>query len=215
MRLAKVTATVLAVVLAALVGGAVAQQTTEITFYYPIAVGGPITKIVDGYAEQFSKENPSIKVKPVYTGTYQESIVKALTAHKSGTPPVTSIVSPSVLTCSFSGEITSVISGIRSTVVCESTMSVFTAARSSAACPSAIPCATERRRSPIGTSASSDPICPIVGIRYSLKVTWGGDTSVLTVMKRGMIRAGGGTGFNVVRNRLEPSAEYEYVFDVR
>ena len=38
---------------------------------------------------------------------------------------------------------------------------------------------------------------------------------MLTVMKRGIIRAGGGTGFSVVRNRLEPSAEYEYVFDVR
>jgi sn-glycerol 3-phosphate transport system substrate-binding protein len=86
------TAGALAVVLAALIGGAAAQQATEITFYYPIAVGGPITKIVDGYAEQFSKENLSIKVKPVYTGTYQESIVKALTAHKSNEPPTTAIL---------------------------------------------------------------------------------------------------------------------------
>jgi sn-glycerol 3-phosphate transport system substrate-binding protein len=92
MRLARMTAAALALVLAALIGGAVAQQTTEITLYYPIAVGGPITKIVDGYAEQFSKENPSIKVKPVYTGTYQESIVKALTAHKSNEPPTTAIL---------------------------------------------------------------------------------------------------------------------------
>jgi sn-glycerol 3-phosphate transport system substrate-binding protein len=72
--------------------GAQAQGKTELTFYYPIAVGGPITKIVDGYAEQFSKENPSIRVKPVYTGTYQESIVKALTAHKSNEPPTTAIL---------------------------------------------------------------------------------------------------------------------------
>jgi sn-glycerol 3-phosphate transport system substrate-binding protein len=92
MRLAKVTAAALALVLALLIGSAVAQPTTEITFYYPIAVGGPITKIVDGYAEQFSKENPSIRVKPIYTGTYQESIVKALTAHKSNEPPTTAIL---------------------------------------------------------------------------------------------------------------------------
>ena len=92
MRLARVMAPALALVLAALIGGAVAQQTTEITFYYPIAVGGPITKIVDGYAEQFSKEHPSIKVKPIYTGTYQESVVKALTAHKSNEPPTTAIL---------------------------------------------------------------------------------------------------------------------------
>ena len=92
MTVARVTATAVVFVLAAMLGAAVAQPTTEITFYYPIAVGGPITKIVDGYAEQFSKENPSIKVKPVYTGTYQESIVKALTAHKSNEPPTTAIL---------------------------------------------------------------------------------------------------------------------------
>ncbi|MGE5616757.1 MAG: ABC transporter substrate-binding protein [Bacillota bacterium] len=61
---------------------------TEISFYFPVAVGGPITKIIDGFAAGFEKENPGIKVKPIYAGTYQETIVKALTAHKSGTPPV-------------------------------------------------------------------------------------------------------------------------------
>ena len=43
-------------------------------------------------AADFEKENPSIKVRPIYAGTYQETIVKALTAHKSGTPPVTSVL---------------------------------------------------------------------------------------------------------------------------
>ena len=33
-------------------------------------------------------------------------------------------------------------------------------------------------------------------------------------MKRGIILDGGGVGFSVVRSRLEPSAEYEYVFAV-
>jgi sn-glycerol 3-phosphate transport system substrate-binding protein len=64
----------------------------EISFYYPVAVGGPITKIIDGFAAAFEKENPGIKVKPIYSGTYQESIVKALTAHKSGEPPVISVL---------------------------------------------------------------------------------------------------------------------------
>jgi sn-glycerol 3-phosphate transport system substrate-binding protein len=81
---------------AALAGTALASpalaQTTEVSFFYPIAVGGPITRIIDGYAADFEKANPSIKVKPIYSGTYQESITKALTAHKSGTPPVTSVL---------------------------------------------------------------------------------------------------------------------------
>ena len=69
-----------------------AQAQTEISFYYPVAVGGPITKIIDGYAAAFEKENPGIKVKPIYSGTYQESIVKALTANKAGEPPVISVL---------------------------------------------------------------------------------------------------------------------------
>ena len=71
---------------------AIAQGATEVSFFYPIAVGGPITKLIDAYAADFEKETPAIKVKPIYAGTYQETIVKALTAHKSGTPPVTSVL---------------------------------------------------------------------------------------------------------------------------
>jgi sn-glycerol 3-phosphate transport system substrate-binding protein len=83
----------LAVVVALAAGGAAAQSApVEISFYYPIAVGGPITKIVDGLAADFMKEHPGIHVKPIYTGTYQESIVKALTANKSGEPPQTAIL---------------------------------------------------------------------------------------------------------------------------
>ena len=67
-------------------------QTTEVSFYYPVAVGGPITKLIDSMAGDFEKENPGIKVKPIYSGTYQESIVKALTAMKSGEPPVLSVL---------------------------------------------------------------------------------------------------------------------------
>jgi len=71
---------------------ALAQAPVEVSFFYPVAVGGPITKIVDGLAADFEKENPGVKVKPIYSGSYQESIAKALTAVKSGEPPITSIL---------------------------------------------------------------------------------------------------------------------------
>jgi sn-glycerol 3-phosphate transport system substrate-binding protein len=71
---------------------AFAQTPVEVSFYYPVAVGGPITRIIDGLAADFEKENPAIKLKPIYSGSYQESITKALTAVKSGDPPVTSIL---------------------------------------------------------------------------------------------------------------------------
>jgi len=82
----------IAATLAATVLGGSAASATEITFYYPIAVGGPITKIVDGYVADFSKTHPDITVKPVYTGSYQDSIVKAMTAAKAGNAPDVAIL---------------------------------------------------------------------------------------------------------------------------
>ncbi|MBK9081283.1 MAG: ABC transporter substrate-binding protein [Rhizobiales bacterium] len=70
---------------------ALAQAASEISFFYPVAVGGPITKLIDAYAADFQKE-ASVAVKPIYAGSYQETIVKALTAHKAGNPPVTSVL---------------------------------------------------------------------------------------------------------------------------
>jgi sn-glycerol 3-phosphate transport system substrate-binding protein len=68
--------------------GARAQgKQVELEFYYPVAVGGPITKIIDTMAADFEKENPDVKIKPVYAGSYQDSIAKALTALKGGNPP--------------------------------------------------------------------------------------------------------------------------------
>lgn len=69
-----------------------AQKTVEVSFYYPIAVGGPLHKVIDQFAADFEAENPNIKVKPIYAGTYQESLVKAMTAAKSGTPPTMAVL---------------------------------------------------------------------------------------------------------------------------
>ena len=87
-----VTRALAALAAALLSAAAFAQAPVEVPFYYPVAVGGPITKLIDGYAADFEKENPGIKVKPIYSGSYQDSITKALTAVKSGEPPVTSVL---------------------------------------------------------------------------------------------------------------------------
>jgi sn-glycerol 3-phosphate transport system substrate-binding protein len=62
-------------------------EATDITFYYPVAVGGPITKIIDDMVASFQKENADVTVKAVYAGTYQDTMTKALTAMKGGEPP--------------------------------------------------------------------------------------------------------------------------------
>ena len=79
-------AVLVAVVTGAMTSGATAKDIV-LSFYYPVAVGGPITKIIDGYAADFEKENPGIKINAIYAGTYQDTLTKALTAFKSGEPP--------------------------------------------------------------------------------------------------------------------------------
>ena len=59
---------------------ATAAAAVELSFYYPVAVGGPVTKTVDGMAAAFEKDHPGIKIKPVYSGSYQDTVTKVLTA---------------------------------------------------------------------------------------------------------------------------------------
>jgi len=65
---------------------------TELTMYYPVAVGGPLTSIVDGLVEGFMKENPDIKVNAIYAGNYNDARIKALAALKAGEPAQLSVL---------------------------------------------------------------------------------------------------------------------------
>src|SRR5512142_590297 len=69
-----------------------ARADTELTFYYPIAVGGPLTKVIDGLAADFERENPGIKVHPIYAGNYDDARIKALAALKAGQPAQLSVL---------------------------------------------------------------------------------------------------------------------------
>jgi sn-glycerol 3-phosphate transport system substrate-binding protein len=64
-----------------------ANAPLEIPFFFPIAVSGPITKIIDGYAADFAAEHKDIQIKPVYAGSYDDTIAKAVTAFKGGKAP--------------------------------------------------------------------------------------------------------------------------------
>ena len=68
-----------------------AQQVRELTFYYPIAIGGPVPRIIDGYCEAFQRET-GITVKPVYSGFYGETLTKAVTAIRGGSGPHFSVL---------------------------------------------------------------------------------------------------------------------------
>ena len=63
------------------------EKPLELTWYFPVAVGGPITKMIEKMAEDFNKEHPDIVVKPIYTGTYEETMTKVQTNIQGNDPP--------------------------------------------------------------------------------------------------------------------------------
>jgi sn-glycerol 3-phosphate transport system substrate-binding protein len=73
-----------------LVGAAEAK--TELTMYYPVAVGGPLTQVVDGMVADFEAANPDIDVTAIYAGNYNDARVKALAALKAGEPAQLSVM---------------------------------------------------------------------------------------------------------------------------
>ncbi|MBA4502436.1 ABC transporter substrate-binding protein [Marinobacterium marinum] len=69
-----------------------AQAKTELTMYYPVSVGGPLTQVVDGMIDQFEQQNPDIDVNAIYAGNYNDARMKALAALKSGQPAQLSVM---------------------------------------------------------------------------------------------------------------------------
>jgi len=63
-----------------------AHAQTELNMYYPIAVGGALTQVVDGIVTDFQVANPDIKVNAIYSGNYDDTRVRALSALSSGEP---------------------------------------------------------------------------------------------------------------------------------
>ena len=84
--------TLLASATATLAAPAIARaQGVKISFYYPIAVGGPIPAIVDGYCKEFQAKI-GVEVTPVYAGNYGETLTKAVTAIKGGSGPAMAVL---------------------------------------------------------------------------------------------------------------------------
>ena len=48
---------------------------------------GPLTALIDKICADFMAENPNITIKPVYTGNYDDTVVKIQTAIQGKNPP--------------------------------------------------------------------------------------------------------------------------------
>ena len=69
------------------IGVASAQEPTELKFFYPIGVAGPLKQAIDGYVAEFNSTHDDIQVQPVFTGNYTENMSRAQAAIASGQPP--------------------------------------------------------------------------------------------------------------------------------
>ncbi len=92
LKILKHSAKRLALAAALSLGLTSAATAVELTMYYPVAVGGALTKIVDGLVADFEKENPDINVNAIYAGNYNDARIKALAALKSGEPAQLSVM---------------------------------------------------------------------------------------------------------------------------
>ncbi len=75
----------------ALAAGTAAAK-TSLTMYYPVAVGGSLTKVVDSIVADFEAKNPDIDVNAIYAGNYNDARIKALAALKGGKPAQLSVM---------------------------------------------------------------------------------------------------------------------------
>jgi sn-glycerol 3-phosphate transport system substrate-binding protein len=77
---------------AALTGMSLPAAAVDLTMYYPIAVGGPLTEVVDGIIAGFEEQNPDVKVNAIYAGNYDDTRVRAISAIQSGDPAQLSVL---------------------------------------------------------------------------------------------------------------------------
>ncbi len=59
----------------------------EIELLFPVAVGGPIAKIMDDYMARFNKANPGITAKATFAGGYADVLTKVQTTIQGGGKP--------------------------------------------------------------------------------------------------------------------------------
>lgn len=61
-----------------------AHAETHLTMYYPIAVGGPLTQVMDGLIGEYRATHSDVDIKAVYAGNYDQTRTRAVSAAQSG-----------------------------------------------------------------------------------------------------------------------------------
>lgn len=63
------------------------EEVVELTFFYPVNIGGAVPNLIDKMVSDFEAENPNIKINAVYTGNYGDNAVQVVSGFQSNTQP--------------------------------------------------------------------------------------------------------------------------------
>lgn len=74
-----------------------AEEPIELTFHYPVGVGGDLALLIENLAAEFTKENPNIVINPVFCGNSTETMTKTVAAIQGGNAPDFAILGNSEL----------------------------------------------------------------------------------------------------------------------
>ena len=85
-------AAIAAVFAATLLAGA-ASAATRIEYFFPVAVDGKLAQEMTNMVKKFNAQQADIEVVPVYTGSYDETKIKAQAAMEAGRPPAVALIS--------------------------------------------------------------------------------------------------------------------------
>src|SRR5262249_55890941 len=75
-----------------------AGAATDIDLFFPVPVDGQLARDMATLIKQFNAAHPDIKATPVYTGSYDETLIKTRSATQAGKPPAAVIMSANFLT---------------------------------------------------------------------------------------------------------------------
>jgi sn-glycerol 3-phosphate transport system substrate-binding protein len=71
---------------------------TDIDLFFPVPVDGQLARDMATLIKQFNAAHADIKATPVYTGSYDETLIKTRSATQAGKPPAAVIMSANFLT---------------------------------------------------------------------------------------------------------------------
>lgn len=76
---------------------ALAKTPVEIQLFFPVPVEGQVARDMAALIREFNAAHTAIKVTPVYTGGYDETLIKTRAAMRAGKPPEAVIMSANLL----------------------------------------------------------------------------------------------------------------------